>query len=62
MLGIGFRAHRRRCRQTLEQVATRAGLSKGHLHKIESGGDVQLSTLNKLTKAYGFHLILLTGQ
>lgn len=62
LLGIGLRAHRRRCRLTIEQAAERAGLRKGHLFQIEAGRDVQLSTLNKILKAYGFHLILLTGR
>lgn len=62
MLGIGLRAHRRRCRLTIEQAAECAGLSKGHLFQIEAGRDVQLTTLNKIFRAYGFRLVLLTGR
>lgn len=32
------------------------GVSKGQMHKIEAGGDLQLSTLNKILGAYGMRL------
>lgn len=33
-------------------------ISKGHMHKIEAGGDLQLSTLNKILDAYQLRLIV----
>lgn len=55
-------ARLKRCRidlgHSLTHAAFLSGISKGHMHKIEAGGDLQISTLNKVLDTYNLRLIV----
>lgn len=57
-LGARLKRHRIDLGHTLSHAAFLSGISKGHMHKIEAGGDLQLSTLTKILDAYKLRLIV----
>lgn len=51
--GEHIRRQRKLCGLTLQELAEKAGISKGNLSKIENGGDPKLSTVKMLCNALG---------
>ena len=61
-VGRMLREVRARQKLTLDDVATRAGISKSMLSKIENGQTTSLETLQRLAETLGIHLSTLFQQ
>lgn len=61
-MGKVIRQARRAMGWTQRELARRAGMGQSHVLRVEQGGDVRLSTLQRLADALGAEFVMLPRQ
>jgi transcriptional regulator with XRE-family HTH domain len=61
-IGNTIRRARRAMGWTQRELAQRAGMGQSHVLRVEQGGDVRLSTVQRLAEALGAEFVMLPRQ